>query len=259
MTAFVDKYGPWALVAGASEGLGAAFAESLAKRNVNLILVARRGDLLNALAVKLSTGYGIEATTQPFDLADTARLPEFIESLSVPVGLLVYNAAFAPVGDFANIQTELLQRVVDINITAPLLMSRLLAPAMIARSRGGIILMSSLAGDQGSPRISAYAASKAFNAVLAEGLWGELRTQGVDVIASRAGAIRTPGYLAKGTAEAPGTLDAAEVAEQTLSALGKAPSVVPGAINKLASFVLTRLAPRKAAISIMASNTRDLT
>jgi short-subunit dehydrogenase len=130
---------------------------------------------------------------------------------------------------------------------------------MIERGRGGIVLMSSLAGSQGSPNIAAYAATKSFNAVLAEGLWKELKPWGVDVLACMAGAIRTPGYReAGGAKQAPGTLEARVVAEQTLNELGKGPIFVPGALNKIARFVLMRLLSRRAAIAIMSQNTGGL-
>jgi hypothetical protein len=119
--------------------------------------------------------------------------------------------------------------------------------------------MSSLAGAQGSPNIAAYAATKSFNAVLAEGLWKELGPHGVDVLACMAGAILTPGYeQAESSKPAPGTLAATEVAEQTLNALGKGPIVIPGAVNKIGRFVLTRLVSRRVAIAIMSKNTGGL-
>ncbi|MEP6481784.1 MAG: SDR family NAD(P)-dependent oxidoreductase, partial [Rhodoglobus sp.] len=115
------------------------------------------------------------------------------------------------------------------------------------------------AGSQGSPNIAAYAATKAFNTILAEGLWSELKPRGVDVLACTAGAILTPGYSkAEGSKPAPGTLAADTVAEHTLNALGKGPIIVPGAVNKLGRFVLTRLLSRRAAIAIMSKNTGGL-
>ena len=119
--------------------------------------------------------------------------------------------------------------------------------------------MSSLAGSQGSPNISTYAATKSFSAILAEGLWKELGPHGVDVLACCAGAILTPGYQqAEGDKPAPGTLEAHDVAERTLDALGKGPIVIPGATNKVGRFVMTRLLSRRAAITIMSKNTAGL-
>jgi uncharacterized protein len=148
--------------------------------------------------------------------------------------------------------------VVDVNVRGPLIFARIFAPRMIARGRGGIVLMSSLAGLQGAPRVAAYAASKAFNIVLGESLWSELRPHGVDVVASTAGAIRTPGYARAAKGDAPGTLDAARVAELTLDALRRGPVVVPGAFNGFARFVMTRMLSRRAAIAAMGRSTKDL-
>lgn len=118
--------------------------------------------------------------------------------------------------------------------------------------------MSSMAGFQGAPRIATYAASKAFTTVLGESLWSELSPKGVDVVVSCAGAIRTPNYLGSSKAEAPGTLDASAVAEASLGALGRGPTVVPGTTNQLARFVLGRFLSRRAAISIMGKSTKEL-
>ena len=259
MQHFHTHYGPWALVAGASEGLGAAFAEALAKRGLNLILVARRLSKLEALAEELQQNYPIEIRSYSVDLADREETRRFLTQLDVDPGLLVYNAAYAPIGYFNDLSEDDLQKVVAVNVLGPLLLTKSLSSKMIARGSGGIVLMSSLAGSQGSPKIATYAASKAFNTILAEGLWEELRDKGIDVVASCAGAIRTPGYeMAKNIKEAPGTMDAARVAEETLNALGKGPVVVPGRTNQFFRFLMGRVLPRKLAISIMKNNTKEL-
>ncbi|HXQ09777.1 MAG TPA: SDR family NAD(P)-dependent oxidoreductase [Caulobacteraceae bacterium] len=256
---FAEKYGPWAIVAGASEGLGAAFAEALAARGLNLILLARRADKLEAVAESLRANAGVEVRAEVCDLAR----PDLATTLAAltagaEVGLGVYNAAFAPVGALVERPLEDLTRVIDVSVRAPLVFARVLAPAMVARGRGGLVLMSSLAGCQGSPRIAAYAGAKAFNIVFGESLWGELRLRGVDVVVSAAGAVRTPGYAAAATGDAPGTLDARTVAERTLDALGNGPVVTPGATNRLARFVMGRLLPRRMQIAIMARSTEGL-
>ena len=188
--------------------------------------------------------------------ATIARLAE--EASRIDIGLLVYNAAHAPVGDFSAVEAAGLQRVVDVNVRGPVLLARAVLPGMTARGRGGIVLMSSLAGNQGTARIAAYAASKAFNRVLAEGLWQELKPRGVDVVACSAGAVRTPGYAGAAGGDAPGTLEADTVAERTLGALGRGPLVIPGFVNRLAAVLLGRVLPRRAAIRIMAGTTRRL-
>ena len=259
MRDFSTQYGPWALVAGASKGLGAAFSEALAKRGLNLVLIARQRSKLEALAGALQQNYPIEVRSFSIDLSDPEETRRFLSQLDVEPGLLVYNAAYSPIGYFKDISEEDLQKIVAVNVLGPLLLTKALSQKMLAQGRGGIVLMSSLAGSQGSPKIATYAASKAFNTILAEGLWDELREKGIDVIASCAGAIRTPGYQsAKNEKEAPGTLDPAQVAEKTLQALGNGPVTVPGRTNQFFRFLMGRLLPRKWAISIMKNNTKEL-
>jgi short-subunit dehydrogenase len=257
---FADRYGPWAVVAGASEGLGAAYARALAGRGLNLILVARRKALVDQLAGDLRATHPVEVLVLDGDLGQQRFLDGLAEACSaLEIGLVVYNAAYAPIGEFASLPLDDLLRVVAVNIGAPVALVRGLLPGMTDRGRGGVVLMTSLAGNQGSPYIATYAASKAFNRVLAEGLWYELKDKGVDVVACCAGAVRTPGYSgAAAGKDAPGTLDPEEVVEQALRALGRGPVVIPGRVNRLAGAFMTRVLPRRRAISIMAGNTADL-
>jgi len=257
--AFKKKYGPWAIVAGASEGLGAAFAESLAQKGLNLILIARRRELLGKLSEKLQNQYDIEIEICTQDLADLKSLKEYLNVLNHETGLLIYNAAFAPIGYFKDLDEDAVLKTADVNIKAPLLMIQILCRKMLDRSKGGIILMSSLSGFHGSPKISAYAASKAYNTILAEGLWREFKPHGIDITACCAGAVRTPGYTrAEQVKEAPGTMDASTVSRQCLRALGRGPVFIPGRLNRFFSFVLNRLLPGETAINIMNRNTKDL-
>jgi short-subunit dehydrogenase len=256
---FASKYGPWAVVAGASEGLGAAFATALAARGVNLLLLARRAELLQGVAERLRASDRIEVRTAICDMA-RSDLPGALEALTadLEIGLAVYNAAYAPVGEAIGRSLDELLQIVDVNVRGPLIFARTFAPKMVVRGRGGIVLMSSLAGFQGAPRIATYAASKAFNTILGEGLWSELKPHGVDVVVSCAGAVRTPGYAKSASGDAPGTLEACMVAQTTLAALGCGPVVVPGAFNRVARFVMGRMLPRRAAIAIMARSTKAL-
>ena len=256
---FREKYGQYALVAGGSDGLGFAFAEAIAKRGLNLVLFARQKERLEAAAARLKEKYKIDVICMAADMADCENVKRLIAALEVPIGLFVYNAAFAPIGLFENVSEEHLALAAAVNVKTPLLLTKLLSEKMILQKRGGIVLMSSLAGTQGSPKIAAYAATKSFNAVLAEGLWREFKPHGVDVIACCAGAVLTPGYQqAEKTKQAPGTMTACKVAEKTLKALGGGPIVIPGAVNKIGRFVLMRLLSRKAAIKMMSKNTGGL-
>lgn len=257
---FPARYGPWAVVAGASEGLGAAFARALARRRVNLVLLARRAERLGAVAEELRRDHGVEVRPVVFDLGhpDLEHVLRQATAL-LDVGVAIYNAAYAPIGSFIDQEPEALRAVVDVNVHGPVAFARALAPAMAARGRGALVLMASLAGLQGTPRLATYAASKAFNIVLAESLWAELRPHGVHVVASCAGAIRTPGYARSSQREAPGTLDAEQVAERTLAALARGPRVVPGLVNRIVGLLLGRLFPRRLSIAVMGAGTKDLT
>ncbi len=256
-TASTIRYGRWAIVAGASEGLGAAFATELAARGHDLVLVARRGAALAELAATLREAHRVQVVTLAVDLGTEAfgdALAHVLEGREI--GVAVYNAAFSFVAPLLERPLDDALKTVDVNVRAPLRFVHAIAPGMVARKRGAIELMSSLAGFTGTPKLQTYAASKAFLTTLAEGLWAELSPHGVHVLASCAGAIRTPNYerMRAGAPEAPGTLDAADVVRTTLAALGGGPTVIPGAVNKLATFFLRRLAPRRSAIAIMAQS-----
>jgi short-subunit dehydrogenase len=240
--------------------LGAAYARALAGRGLNLVLVARRRLPLDALADDIRTAFGVGVLCCEGDLGDAALFDRLGAACSdLEVGVAIYNAAHAPVGEFVQVGEDDLTRVVDVNVRGPVGLLRLFLPPMTERGRGAVVLMTSLAGNQGSPKIAAYAASKAFNRVLAEGLWHELRPRGVDILACCAGAVRTPGYALAAGRDAPGTLDPEQVAERVLNALGrKGPVFIPGALNQLANAIMCRLLPKRVAIGIMAGSTAEL-
>jgi short-subunit dehydrogenase len=258
MTNFRERYGPWAIVAGASVGLGAEFARQLAARKLDLVLVARTKAALDELSAELRSG-GVGVRVLAADLADPtldAKLAEITRDLEV--GLVVYNAAHSRIGPFLDQPIEEQLRTIDVNCRGPLLLAHRYGRAMRERRRGGILLMTSMAALQGSPMIAAYAASKAFNLVLAESLWDELRFAGVDVLACRAGATRTPGYEASQPTGKLPLMEPEPVVRAALDALGRGPSVVPGTFNRFTAFLLARLFPRSLAVRTMGRATRKL-
>jgi short-subunit dehydrogenase len=261
--AFRARYGPWALVAGASVGLGAEFATQLARRGLNLVLVARRTGPLEELARTLRADHPIEVRTVALDLGSKDASSVLREETSdVEVGLLIYNAALSAIGRFLEQDLETKLRILDVNCRAPLVLAHELGRPMAERRRGGILLMSSLAGFQGSPYISTYAATKAFNLVLGEGLWHELREQGVDVLAFCAGATRTPGFEETpardtGMLSAP-VMEPEPTVAEALSALGSGPSAVAGRTNRLLHFIMGRLMPRRTAVTTMGRATKAM-
>lgn len=260
---FLQRYGSWAIVAGASEGLGAEYAKRLAERGLNLILVARREALLHPLAAKLEQDHKIRTKPLVLDLASHNAAEQIVhQTMDLDVGLLVYNAAFSAVGPFLDHSMDDHMRELHTNIHSPFKLVYLLGQRMIARKHGGIILMSSLSAFQGSAYISTYAATKAFNIVLAESLWEEWRDRGVDVLVCISGAIKTPNYLASQPTQTGGlgdmTMMPDEVIESALEALGRQPYVIPGRMNRLASFVMRHLLPRKTAIKFMGKTLRGM-
>lgn len=246
---FAERYGLWAVVAGASEGIGAAFARALAGRGMNLVLVARRPEPLAAISAELP----VPTRAVTADLATPEGLGAVVDATAaLEVGLVVANAAYAPPGRFIDADRGDLRRVLDLNCGALVHLAHHFLPPMAARGRGGLIVMSSASGMQGGPLLSAYAASKAFGAVLAEGLWWELRGSGVDVTACVAGAVATPGLGRASKRPAPGTVTPDSVAGAALAGLGRGPRVVPGAFMRLSTAMMARLMPRRSAIGLMA-------
>lgn len=260
---FVERYGSWAVIAGASEGIGSAFAHAIARRGLNLVLIARRRSLLEATARQIHGEFDIATKILSADLGSYESIARVIEiTAPLEVGLLVYNAALSQITPFLDANIENLESAVRINCISPLRLIHYFAKPMVQRGRGGIILMSSLSGFQGSPFISTYAATKAFSTVLAEGLWYEFRGQGVDVLACCAGATMTPGYIASKPQRlpwmAPRVLSPQEVVDEALDALGDKPNMIPGFGNRFARFITGHLMSRRKAVSIMGATGREL-
>jgi hypothetical protein len=263
MSDFAERYGPWAVVAGASEGIGASFSKKLAERGLNLVLVARRAPPLEDLAAELRHKHGVEVKVEPLDLGSPDAVTGMSEATEgVDVGLMVYNAAYSPIGAFLDIDVEEHLKAVDVNVHGPLRLSHYFGRRFVARGKGGIILMSSMSGFQGTAMVANYAATKAYDMVLAEGLWYELQQQGVDVLACVAGATLTPNYesstdrIPKKGLALPMRPD--DVTEQALRDLSQRPRGVSGRRNRFASVVLARLLPRRAAIEIVSKETERL-
>ncbi len=257
------RYGPWALVAGASHGMGAEYSRQIARKGLNVVLVAEAADPLEALARSLATEHRIETRAVVLDLALPdllARLDEATRDLEV--GLLVYNAAYSVVGAFRDVSLADKLKMLEVNCRGPLVLAHHFGLRMAERGRGGIIVMSSLAGFQGQAMVGTYAATKAFDLVLGETLWEELRDRGVDALAFCPGATRTPTFLASkprpsGVLSAP-LMDPAATVAEALAALGGGPSAIAGRANRLAAFVLHRLLPRRALVRIMSRATRAM-
>jgi short-subunit dehydrogenase len=253
---FRARYGPWALVAGGSLGIGAAFARQAAARGLNLVNLAEVADPLIGYCRELAAEYGVEVRPLVVDLGRPGLLDALrAETQELEIGLLVYNAGRSLVGNFLDQSLEDKLEILDVNCRGALLLAHEYGSRMAARGRGGIVFMSSLSGLVGTPLVTTYAATKAFDAVLGEGLWEELGHCGVDVLSVFAGATRTPGYEQthpdRSGPLSPPIMEPDEVVTQAFAALGKLPSVVPGRSNRLIAAYLSRLLPRRRAISNM--------
>jgi short-subunit dehydrogenase len=263
VSSFVDRYGPWAVVAGASQGIGASFSRKLAARGVNLVLVARRAGPLEELAAGLRESHGIAVRAQPLDLGS----PDMVSGLhaateDLDVGLLIYNAAYSPIGAFLDSEVEEHLKAVAVNVLGPLRASHYFGRRLVERGKGGMILMSSMSGFQGTAMVANYAATKAYDTILAEGLWYELGQRGVDVLACIAGATLTPSYESS-TDRIPSSglarpMDPDDVTAQALRELGQRPSGVSGRRNRFASVLLNRLLGREAAIKMVSKETEHM-
>src|SRR5262249_33898361 len=173
LVAFRARYGPRALVAGGSEGLGAAFARALAARGLDLVLVARRREPPDALAATLRAAHGVDVRTLAVDLGAPDAADTIASACAdVEIGLVVLAAAATRVAPFFAVPLADKLRAIDVNCRAPLMLAHHFGARMKARRRGGLVFLSSLAGLYGGPYVATYAATKAFDTILAESLAG---------------------------------------------------------------------------------------
>ncbi|MFP6663931.1 MAG: SDR family NAD(P)-dependent oxidoreductase [Deltaproteobacteria bacterium] len=253
---FARRYGPWSLVIGAAEGLGAAFAEALAEVGLNLVLVDRQSEKLADTADRLRRAYGHEVREAVVDLTEDDFLVQISGATQgLEIGLLICNAALGEVGPFEDSDLASLLAIVDVNVKAPLALTHTYGRAMVQRGRGGIIVLASNSAYHGTPYVAHYAATKAYNLVLGEGLWFEWARYGVDVMAFAPGATNTPGLrrakpgLIAGR-KSRGVMQPEDSARAALAALGKVPSARPGVLETLQTFFLTRILGRHRAVRV---------
>jgi short-subunit dehydrogenase len=251
-----QRYGQWALVTGASSGIGAAFARALARDGVSCVLAARREDRLRSLADELEKRHLVETRVVVVDLAVRDGADRLVEAVSdLEIGILVNNAGFGSAGRFEKQDRERMRAMVELNCIAPVLLTSGVLPGMCERGRGALIIVGSIAGSQPLPLHTLYSATKAFANVFGEALWGEIQGSGVDCLSVLPGTTETEFQAVSG--ELPHAGESAEaVVAKSLDALGRKPSLITGVFNWLRANAAIRLLPRSvltlAARSVMA-------
>ena len=249
-----------ALITGASSGIGVAFAEQLAAAGLDLILVARSTDKLNALARKLrKEGCRAEVISQDLSHANAgAKLAKAVDELGMSVDLLINNAGFGTVGAFAKQAPAREAEEIKLNALAVVDLTHAFLPGMLERGAGGIINVASVAAFQPIPYMSVYAATKAFVLSFSEGLRAEIKDRGVQVSCLCPGPVDTGFFEATGndglrsTVPKQAMMTADRVVERALKGLKKDEAVVvPGTQNQALAW-LGRYLPREALTAVTA-------
>jgi hypothetical protein len=240
----LERYGEWALVTGASSGIGAEFARAFAREGVSCVLSARREDRLRELAAELEKHHQVATRVVAADLAapdGAERLAAAVQDLDVAI--LVNNAGFGHAGRFDKCDAERLRAMVQVNCMAPVVLTARILPRLLERGRGAVILTGSVAGRQPLPLHGVYSATKAFDLLFGEALAVELRDRGIDVLVLEPGSTESEFHEVARELPHPGE-PASRVVEVALGALGRQPSVVSGWLNWLRANLGSRLLPR---------------
>jgi short-subunit dehydrogenase len=252
MKSLASKYGGWAVVTGATAGIGKNFAHQLARDGMHIVLVARSEDALHETSEELRTEYAIQTRVLALDLAHPMAAETVdLETLDLDVGLLINNAAVEQRGAFVRQSAEELRNAIDLNVTTPTELGQRFGSRFVKRRRGGIIFVSGSIGYQAVPHMANYAATKAHQVNLAEALYYELRPHGVDVLGLSPGLTQTPmvGRLEQSIRfgrVGMMKLRPDYVAKGGLKRLGKRPSVVVGRQYQFFAMLSKRVLSRAA-------------
>ncbi len=255
---FKQQYGPWALVTGATSGIGAELADQIAAKGLNIVLVARKEAELKTHAAQLSEKHGVETAVIAADLATVEGVAK-VKATELEIGLLVPAAGLEVNGAFEKTDYESELKVLQVNVHATFELVHRFSRSMVERGHGGVLLIASLSGQMPNPYFSNYAGSKAYVLNLGASLYGELRLKGVDVTVLSPGLTATPMVADNGmdwskTPMVP--MDPALVASLAIDGLGKRPLTVPGGRNKLMATMM-KLSPLKLAAKMSEKMVRN--
>lgn len=259
---FYKQYGPWAVIAGGSEGVGAAFARKIAAHGIKLFLIARKPEPLVQLSKAITRESQIEVRAAPLDLTVAGDVEE-LKTLTrgLEVGLFIYNAGLeGGHGLFVDRPLDAALKIIRLNVMGPTILCHHFGAEMRKRGRGGIILVGSLGGCAGGANLVAYSASKAYEQMLGEGLWYELKPFGVDVLSYVIGNTRTPAIERHGTRlEESGyfIMEPEDVAQEGLDHIKDGPTWFPGDTNRDFAKALCTT-DRRAATELMSTATSSV-
>jgi uncharacterized protein len=245
-----ERYGKWALITGASSGIGEEFARYLAFHGLNLIILARRKDRLEKLSAELKKSHNIEVEIAQIDL----KKDDFLKDLNKitddkEIGILINNAGFGLNGEFIDLDPEFETDMVKVNCIAPTVLAHHFVKPMVQRKKGAIIFLGSVVACQPTPYMTTYAATKAFNAFMGDALWYELKKYNIDVLTLNPGGTDTEFQRISNASTGPTPRTPKQVVETAMKALGKKPGVIDGFMNKIMG-VSSRFGSKKSVVSI---------
>jgi short-subunit dehydrogenase len=259
VTGFVEKYGQWAVIAGASEGIGASLADQLAARGLDLVLIARNAALLDEVATRARDEHGVQTRVLVQDLTDPdvgAKVAD--ATVGLDVGLVIYNAGASDrTATFLDNEIDYSLKQIKLDCIGPIALAHHFGSAMRDRGRGGIVFVASLACLAGSATLAMYSAVKAFQHNFAEGLWAELRPHGVDVCCTPLGMTYTPAFQRMGMEYDPAAhMLSEDVAREIIENIGNGPVHVVGENNRAAASAVWTI-DRRALVEMMTTASLD--
>jgi short-subunit dehydrogenase len=245
-----NKYGDYALITGASSGIGESFARRLAELGMNLVLVARRKERLDNLKSEIQLKHNVDIINIKLDLTEDNIIEKISQHLEgIDVGILINNAGYGSTGYFHTNNADNEIQMVKLNCVVPTILTHHFIRPMVEKRKGAVIFLGSVVAVQPTPIMSTYSATKVFNAYLGESLWYEMKRHNVDVLNVNPGGTVTEFQRVANVTTGPFAREPEHVVETALNALGKKPSVIDGFPNKT-TLLLSKILPKKLALNL---------